>query len=89
MRFAGLIPASLSGLRIRRCCELRCRLAATALIRLLTWEPPYAVGAALEKAKNKKTKLCDENVESLPLVASREEWVGGKFTEHFPEPLTL
>ena len=34
------------------------RPAATALIRPLAWEPPYAVGAALEKAKkiNKKNK---------------------------------
>ena len=30
------------------------RLSATALIRLLTWEPTYVVGAALEKAKKKK-----------------------------------
>ena len=30
------------------------RLAATALIRLLVWEPPYAAEAALEKAKKKK-----------------------------------
>ena len=31
------------------------RLAATALIGLLTWEPPYAMGAALklQKYKNK------------------------------------
>ena len=27
------------------------RLAATALIKPLAWEPPYAAGAALEKAK--------------------------------------
>jgi len=33
---------------------LWCRLAATALIRPLDWEPPYAVGVALEKA-NKQT----------------------------------
>ena len=37
------------------------RPAATALIRCLAWEPPYAMGAALEKSKrqkqtNKKTK---------------------------------
>ena len=34
-------------------------LVTTAPIRLLAWEPPYAVGAALErnqKNKNKKTK---------------------------------
>ena len=42
---AGLDPALL---------WLWCRLAATALIRPLTWEPPYVVGAALEKTKKKK-----------------------------------
>ena len=35
---------------------LWCRLAATAPIRLLAWEPPYAEGAALEKAKRPKKK---------------------------------
>ena len=30
------------------------RLAATALIRPLAWEPPYAVGVALEKYKKTK-----------------------------------
>jgi len=33
---------------------LWCRLAATAPIRPLAWEPPYAAGAALEKAKETK-----------------------------------
>ena len=32
------------------------RLAVTALIRPPAWEPPYAAGAALEKAKKKKKK---------------------------------
>ena len=32
--------------------------AATALIRLLAWEPPHASGVALEKTKKKK----DSNV---------------------------
>ena len=32
------------------------RLAATAPIRPLAWEPPYAVGLALEKDKKKKRK---------------------------------
>ena len=32
---------------------LWCRPAATAPIRPLAWEPPYATGSALEKAKNK------------------------------------
>ena len=35
---------------------LWCRPAATALIRPLAWEPPYALGAALEKAKRQKKK---------------------------------
>ena len=56
--------ALLNGLRIRRCCELwyrlqtrlGCRLAATALIPPLAWEPTYAASAALEKTKKKKEK---------------------------------
>ena len=32
------------------------RPAATAPIRLLAWEPPYAMGAALEKTKKQKQK---------------------------------
>ena len=32
------------------------RLVATALIRPLAWEPPYAAGAALEKAERQKKK---------------------------------
>ena len=32
------------------------RPAATAPIRLLAWEPPYATGAALEKTKRQKDK---------------------------------
>ena len=35
---------------------LWCSLAATAPFGPLAWEPPYAVGAALEKAKKKKKK---------------------------------
>ena len=33
-----------------------CRLAATAPIRPLTWEPPYAAGAALKRQIKKKKK---------------------------------
>ena len=33
---------------------LCCRPAATALIGPLAWEPPYAAGAALGKAKRRK-----------------------------------
>ena len=49
--------ASLIGLRIWCCCELWCRLWATALIRLLAWETPYALGAALKRQKDIKKKL--------------------------------
>ena len=35
------------------------RPVATALIRSLTWEPPYAMGAVLEKTKKKKGKSRD------------------------------
>ena len=31
-------------------------LAATALIRPLAWEPPYAVGEALKEKRKKKKK---------------------------------
>ena len=33
---------------------LWCRLAAVALIRPLAWEPPYAMGTALKRQKDKK-----------------------------------
>ena len=35
---------------------LWCRPAATALIRPLAWDPPYATGAALEKTKRPEKK---------------------------------
>ena len=35
---------------------LWCRPVATASIRALAWEPPYAEEAALEKAKRQKKK---------------------------------
>jgi len=64
--------ALISGLRIWCCPELWCRsqrqlgsgvavalarLVATALIRPLAWEPPYAMGAALDKTKKKKKSI--------------------------------
>ena len=71
MRLRVWSLASFSGLRIRRCHELWCRLqmpldpallwfwrrpVATALIRPLAWEPPYATCAALERQKRQKKK---------------------------------
>ena len=40
---------------------LWCRLVATAPIRPLAWEPPYAVGAALEKTKRQKKRKKERN----------------------------
>ena len=72
MRFQVRSLALLSGLGIRRCCELwlghRCssdsvllglwhRLAAVAPVRPLAWEPLYATGAALKKGKKKKNSF--------------------------------
>ena len=71
MRFRVQSLPLLSGLTIRRCVScgvgrrlgsepellwLWCRLVATALIRPLAWEPPYAAGAAQEIAKRQKKK---------------------------------
>ena len=43
-----------SGLKDPTLLWLWCRLAATALIRPLAWELPYAVGVALKKKKKKR-----------------------------------
>ena len=37
------------------------RPAATALIRPLAWEPPYAAGAALQKKKRKRKRKLGSN----------------------------
>ena len=44
------------------------RPAATALIRPLPWEPPYAMEAALEKAKRQKKKKKKRGLSNLPIV---------------------
>ena len=49
---------------------LWCRQAATAPIRPLAWEPPYATGVALEKTKRpkkKKTQMLASHEISQPL----------------------
>ena len=40
------------------------RPAAAAPIRPLAWEPPYAAGVALEKAKKKKKKKKNKDKEN-------------------------
>jgi len=71
MRLQVQSLALLSGLRIRRCRELWCRLQTwlglrccgsgvgwrgTAPIQPLAWEPPYAAGAAQDMTKRQKKK---------------------------------
>ena len=46
---------------------LWCRLAATALIRPLAQEPPYAMGAALDKTKRQKQKQTNKQKDSVHL----------------------
>ena len=61
-RKCGLDPALL---------WLWCRPVATALIRSLAWEPPYALGAAPEKTKNKQTKQTNKQTKTLTSGSSR------------------
>ena len=60
MRLWVQSPALLSGLKIhRRSSDLAllwCRPVATAPIKSLAWEPPYAVSVALKSKKKKKEK---------------------------------
>ena len=47
------------------------RLVATALIRPLAWEPPYAAGAAQETAKRPKKKKKKIKLQGAPTVAQQ------------------
>ena len=49
---------------------LWCRLAATAAIGPLAWEPPYAAGSGIEKAKKTKKKS-QQKVRSLEALWRR------------------
>ena len=51
---AGLIPGLPQWVKDHALLWLWCRPEATALIRYLAWEPPYATGAALKRKKKKK-----------------------------------
>ena len=46
---------------------LQCRVAATALIRPLAWEPTYALSAALKKRKRQKKKRKDCELRKISL----------------------
>ena len=53
---AGSIPALAQWVNDPALLWLWCRLAATASIRPLAWEPPYAAGAAQRNSKKTKNK---------------------------------
>ena len=57
------------------------RPVATALIRTLTWEPPYALGAALEKAKRQNNKNKNNKLHHLgvPVMA---QWLTSPMGVH-------
>ena len=57
---------------------LWCRLVATAPIGPLAWEPPYATGAALEKAKRQKKKKKKKNIDVGTSVSPQRQ---GSFRE--------
>ena len=52
----GLIPGLAQWVKNLALLWLWCKLAATALIRPLAWEPPYATDVALKRQKTKKKK---------------------------------
>ena len=51
---AGSIPGLAQWVKDLVLLWLWCRLAATALIQPLAWEPPCATGGALKRQKNEK-----------------------------------
>ena len=65
----GSIPGLTQWVKDLALLWLWCRPAATAPIIPLAWEPPYAVGTALEKEKRQKKKKkksihpCDNDLE--------------------------
>ena len=80
--------ASLSGLRIHHCLEcgvgrrgesdpvllwLWRRPAATARIRLLAWEPPYAAGVARKKQTNKQKRPKKQKRKEILLSLSQKQ----------------
>ena len=58
---------------------LWCRPVATAPIRPIAWEPPYAAGAAQEMAKRPKKKKEKKSPRGVPVVA---QWLTNPTRNH-------
>ena len=97
MRTQAWSLASLSGLRVRHCCELQCRSqtcsdlaclwlwcrpAATAPVWPIAWELPCAMGASLKRPKKKERMLrCSERSRRYKWIPKRQ---GGRFGARSP-----
>ena len=57
MRMAVQSMASISGLKIRHCHKVWCRLAAADPIQPLAWEHSYAAGMPLKRKKKRKEEV--------------------------------
>jgi len=57
----GLIPGLTQWVKDLALLWLWCRLEATAPIRPLAWEPPYASGVALKKTNKQTNKTRKDN----------------------------
>ena len=67
---------------------LWCRLAATALIRPLSWEPPSATGGALKRQKTKKQKTKKKHLNSKRTKKSNLKY-GQKIRPYFKEDIQM
>ena len=64
----GLIPGLTQWVKVPELLWLWWRLAATVLVWPLAWELPYALGAALKRPKNKKTKKQNKTKQNKKLL---------------------
>ena len=69
---AGLIPGLAQWVKDPSLLWLWCRLAATALIGPLAWEPPYAMGVALKKKAKKQEKRKKKNISYRKIVEVKQ-----------------